>query len=66
MTNSTQQPKSRRSRSVIFVVAAFVIGFVLIIGISALLAVAVGWPVLRLSGYFLALTVGGWILASMS
>ena len=37
MTDSTQQPKPRRSRSVIFVVAAFVIGFALIIGISALL-----------------------------
>jgi branched-chain amino acid transport system permease protein len=30
-------------------------GFVIGIGISAAIAVAVGWPVLRLSGYFLAL-----------
>ena len=37
MTDSTQQPKSRRSRTVIFVVAAFVIGFAALIGISALL-----------------------------
>ena len=37
MTDSTQQPKSRRSRSVIFVVAAFIVGFALIIGITALL-----------------------------
>jgi nitrite reductase (cytochrome c-552) len=37
MTDSTQQPKSRRSRSVIFVVAAFIVGFALIIGIGALL-----------------------------
>ena len=37
MTDSTQQPKSRRSRSVIFVVAAFIIGFALLIGIGALL-----------------------------
>ena len=37
MTDSTQPPKARRNRTVIFVVAAFVIGFALIIGISALL-----------------------------
>ncbi len=37
MTNSTQQPRARRSRSVIFVAAAFVIGFVLLIGVGALL-----------------------------
>ncbi len=37
MTDSTQQPKSRRSRSVIFVAAAFVIGFAMLIGIGALL-----------------------------
>ncbi len=37
MTDSTQQPKARRSRTVIFVVAAFVIGFAALIGISALL-----------------------------
>jgi branched-chain amino acid transport system permease protein len=30
-------------------------GFAIGIGVSALLALAVGWPVLRLSGYFLAL-----------
>lgn len=30
-------------------------GFVVGIGVSAALAVAVGWPILRLSGYFLAL-----------
>jgi branched-chain amino acid transport system permease protein len=30
-------------------------GFAAGIGISALIALAVGWPVLRLSGYFLAL-----------
>ncbi|HTP10791.1 MAG TPA: ammonia-forming cytochrome c nitrite reductase subunit c552, partial [Anaerolineae bacterium] len=37
MTDSTQQPKSRRTRSVIFVGAAFIIGFALLIGIGALL-----------------------------
>jgi nitrite reductase (cytochrome c-552) len=37
MTDSTQQPKARRSRSVIFVIAAFVLGFAMLIGIGALL-----------------------------
>jgi len=37
MTESTQQPKARRSRTVIFVVAAFALGFALLIGLSALL-----------------------------
>jgi hypothetical protein len=37
MTDSTQQPQARRSRTAIFVVAAFVIGFAALIGISALL-----------------------------
>ena len=30
-------------------------GFACGVGVSALIALAVGWPVLRLSGYFLAL-----------
>src|SRR5512144_1987462 len=37
MTDSPQPSSSRRSRSVLFVVAAFIIGFALLIGISALL-----------------------------
>lgn len=37
MTDSTQQPKTRRSRSAIFVVGAFILGFALLIGIGLLL-----------------------------
>jgi nitrite reductase (cytochrome c-552) len=37
MTDSTQQPKSRRSRTLIFIAGAFVLGFALLIGIGALL-----------------------------
>jgi nitrite reductase (cytochrome c-552) len=37
MTDSTQQPKSRRSRSVLFVAGAFALGFALLIGLAALL-----------------------------
>src|SRR2546426_2866519 len=39
----------------VYVQAPAAVGFIVVIAISAALALAIGWPILRLSGYFLAL-----------